>query len=282
MRLWVRLLLFGAAVLAAGVGLWAALRDGSAAGSVTAAGGSGAAASGVVDGFGLGASAELSAPTAAEAPAKTADASVSVVAGAAPGPSGFVGAAAEGSGGSGEAAAESKDSEGLLVAGPKAGVSGCGAGFVAPGDVLVLRAEGFAADAAVSFAGKAVTATGASLPDPAVAATTADDDGAVSVEWSVPGAPAASADAVPRGYAVRASGANAAGGTHTAYVLALIVAYPGTKPCAKPDAATVVLGATVQVDVLANDVAPSGGSLDASSVELPRQRGGTFAADAST
>ena len=163
---------------------------------------------------------------------------------------------------------------------PAHSVAAVGAGS---GGAVTGLQDGIEAGAsAVPASASAGAVPGTGLPDPAVTATTADSDGVIGVEWSVPGAPAAGADAVPRGFAVRASGANAAGGTHTAYVLAPVVAYPGTKPCAKPDAATVVLGATVQVDVLANDVAPSGGSLDASSVELPRQRGGTFTADAST
>ena len=170
----------------------------------------------------------------------------------------------------------------MLFLGRKTEVTGCGSEFAAPGEVLVLRAEGFAADAAVSFEAKAATALGTVLADPVLAGVTADSDGVMTTEWTVPAAPAASVDAVPRGYAMRASGSNSEGGTHTTYMIEPVIAYPGAKPCAKPDTATVSWGSTVQVSLLANDVAPAGGSLDASTVELSRELGGSFTADAAT
>ena len=285
---WTRLMLLGAAVLVSGLGLWASLRSGSAARNVSAIG---AGPNAAVPGLSGEAGSEP--PVGSSLVQKGLERAVPVEAvslvtaatGDVFGSTGFVASVPEGSeesGGGAAGSAESNDSEGVLVFGRKMEIPGCANEFMSPGEVLALGAEGFAANAAVSFAGKAVGLTGTSLVDPVVAAATADSDGVIAVEWSVPDAPAASVDAVPRAYAMRASGSNAAGGTHTAYVLAPVVAYPGTRPCAKADTATVTLGSTVTVDVLANDTAPAGGSLDAMSVELLRPLGGTFAADAVT
>lgn len=178
-------------------------------------------------------------------------------------------------------AAESKDSTGLLVVSRTLAVSGCGAEFVSPGASVQVIADGFAASASVTLEARAASLSGTALPDPVLANATADSQGRVTVDWTVPSAPAAGVDAAPRMYAVRASGANSAGGTHTAYSVAPVIAYPGTTLCAKPDSATTSLGASVRINVLMNDVAPTGGSLDAASVEVRAAAGGVFEADAS-
>ena len=84
----------------------------------------------------------------------------------------------------------------------------------------------------------------------------------------MPQASPAATDAVPRWYFVEASGTAASGGRLTALLPQPIVAYPGTAPCASDDAATTAVGQSVRIAVLGNDVAPTGGSLDAASVRV--------------
>ena len=175
------------------------------------------------------------------------------------------------------AAAQAAGSVGLLLVQPATQVSGCGAPFVSPGGKVTLAAAGFAAGAAVSFTTRAVSLGDAQLTAPVLAAVTANTDGAVNVAWTVPTAPSASVDAAPRAYMVDASGLNSNGGTHSAVMGLPLVAYPATTPCAKDDTAATTLGQSVQIAVLGNDVAPTGGSLNAASVEVRAARGGGFA-----
>ena len=177
-----------------------------------------------------------------------------------------------------ETAAE--PSVGYLVARRVVAVSGCGSPFASPGEQVRLVAEGFAADASVSFTAQAASLGTAAIAVPMLASVTADADGVVDVLWSVPSAPAASVDAAPRGYLVNASGVGPGGGTHSAYMIEPLVAYPATAPCAQADTAATTLGQSVQVQVLSNDTAPTGGSLDASSVEVLTASGGSFSVDA--
>ena len=144
------------------------------------------------------------------------------------------------------------------------------------------------ADSVVSFTvgGASVLDVSASPPITVVSglvipAATADADGAVSVSWSVPAAPAAATDPLPRWYLVKATGTGADGEVLVAYVASPLVAYPGVAPCAVDDAATTTLGNAVRVAVLGNDVAPSGGSLDPGSVRVAPAGGGSFAVDSS-
>ena len=171
---------------------------------------------------------------------------------------------------------------GYLVAQRVVALSGCGSPFVSPGEKVRLVAGGFAAGASVSFAAQAVSLGGTALTAPTLAAVAADADGAVSAAWSVPSAPAVSADAAPRAYVVNASGAGPGGGTRTAYMIEPLVAYPATAPCATADAATTTLGRSVSVAVVSNDTAPSGGTLDAPSVQILDSHGGSFSANAVT
>jgi len=134
----------------------------------------------------------------------------------------------------------------------------------------------------VSLTGHAASLGDTALSTPALADVTADADGVVEVMWSVPAAPDVSVDAVPRGYAIQASGANPAGGTHMARLLAPVVVYPGVSLCAVGDSVSTAVGTAVGVSVLANDVAPSGGSLDKSTVEVRAAAGGVFSVDAGT
>ncbi len=173
-------------------------------------------------------------------------------------------------------------SVGLLLARPATQVAGCGAPFVSPGEQVTLTAAGFAADASVSFTARALSLGDAQLTAPVLAAVTANADGVVDVSWTVPTVPAASVDAAPRAYVIDASGLNSHGGTHSAVMGWPMVAYPAGAPCANDDTAATTFGEPVQVSVLANDTAPTGGSLNAASVEVREARGGDFAVDVTT
>ncbi|MCY4632372.1 MAG: Ig-like domain-containing protein, partial [bacterium] len=158
-------------------------------------------------------------------------------------------------------------------------------GWLAPGDVVELVASGFAAGSVVGFA-----VAGASVLDPAasplrvveglsIPAATADAEGRVSVHWTVPQAPPAATDPLPRWYVIKATGTGADGEASVLYVARPLVAYPAAAPCAADDAASTTLGRAVRVAVLANDTAPAGGSLDRSSVWVQKATGGVFSVD---
>ncbi len=155
--------------------------------------------------------------------------------------------------------------------------SGCGVSFAAPGDQLELTASGFAASSSVTFTVAGAKLSGTALSGLSIPAATTDGDGDLSVVWAVPTAPAAGVDAVPRAYMIEASGTDASSGQVVARLLQPIVAYPGTKPCAVDDAATTTVGRSVRIPLLSNDVAPEGGSLDVTSVQVTPTGGGSFA-----
>ncbi|MDE0133805.1 MAG: calcium-binding protein [Acidimicrobiaceae bacterium] len=174
------------------------------------------------------------------------------------------------------------DSAGLLVAGRAVAASGCGERFVSPGEVLLFAAEGFLANGSVGFVGKWASLSGTSSGDLVVPTAQADADGTVAFSWTVPAAPAVSVDAVPRAYAIQASGPGPAGATRVAYMIEPLVAYPGTPPCAVADGASTMLGVPVRVDVLSNDTAPSGAALDKSTVSVRSAAGGAFSVDSAS
>ena len=153
---------------------------------------------------------------------------------------------------------------------------------MSPGDRVKLLAGGFESGAVVSFSVRGVSLGSAVLGPVSVPDAAADADGFIEVSWSVPDAPASEVDAAPRGYAVDASGVGAGGGTHTAYMVEPLVAYPGAAPCAAADSATTTLGRAVRIPVLANDAAPAGGFLDAAALRVGAATGGSFAVDAGT
>ena len=171
------------------------------------------------------------------------------------------------------------DSLSVLVVRRAVGVSGCGERFVTPGEQLSFATAGFKAGTTVSSTARAVSLGGASTASVDVADRTADADGALEFSWTVPNAPTALVDAAPRAYAIQATGNNPDGGAHTAYMIEPVVAYPATVPCAAADTADATLGQPASISVLDNDVAPTGGVLDASSVEVRAAVGGRFAAD---
>ncbi len=178
------------------------------------------------------------------------------------------------------AAAMASDTVGFLIQRRASSASGCGAAFVSPGEQVALTAGGFAAGATVTFATRAGSLDAAAVAAPALEATTADADGRISVIWTVPAVPDVSADAAPRSFGIEASGVNPSGGAHTARPGLPLVVYPGVVPCAVADAMSTSLGSAVRVDVLANDVAASGGLLDAGSVRVRGAAGGSFSVDA--
>ena len=158
----------------------------------------------------------------------------------------------------------------------------CGVPFTSPGEQLRLRAAGFAAGTSVSFTVRAESFVGTDVAAPTISSVTADTDGTINVMWTVPAAPAASAEAAPRIFWIEATGLNADGGAHSAVPLVPLIAYPGTPPCAAADAVNATLGETVTVSVLANDTAPTGGRLDSTTMRVLATSDKGFAVDTAT
>ncbi len=160
--------------------------------------------------------------------------------------------------------------------------SGCSM-LWSPGERVELAADGFAAGAAVTLSAVGGTlsrrdgsAAGASLGQIVLPSATADSEGRLVAVWTVPAATDAS---TPVWYAVTAEGDAAPGGRVVAGLLEPLVVYPGTQPCPAHDAATTTLGTPVRVDVLADDVAPTGGAFDPASVTVEAAGGGEFTLD---
>lgn len=182
-------------------------------------------------------------------------------------------AASAGCGGSGGSAGGLPAEPAILVARPETPSAPC-ALFV-PGGEVTLLADGFAAFSAVTLSSSGGSMTGRQLPVLAAPSATADADGRLEVSWTVPGAPPAAIDAVPRWYFVEASGTAASGGRLTARLPQPIVAYPGSAPCATDDTAATTVLQVVRIAILANDAPPPGGSLDAASVRVESVYNGT-------
>ena len=157
-------------------------------------------------------------------------------------------------------------------------VSGCGSSFVSPGEQFRLVAEGFAANTAASFNAQAVSLDGTAVAAPILPASAANAHGAIDLLWTIPSA----TGSVPRVYVVDATGLNTDGGSHTAYMIAPLVAYPSIPLCAAADTATTTRGQAVNIAVLSNDTAPTGGSLDVASVRIQGTSDEGFVVDATT
>ena len=157
---------------------------------------------------------------------------------------------------------------------------GCGSPFVVPGESVGLSAGGFAPDSAVSFTARGVTVSGSELPSITIPPTTAGGEGLIDVVWAVPEAPPAEDDPEPRAYIAEAEGIDTSGAALVAYMIEPVVTYPGTPICAVSDSAVTGLGQPVRIPVLANDLAPDGGSLDPASVEPRPVAGGELTVDA--
>ncbi len=98
-------------------------------------------------------------------------------------------------------------------------------------------------------------------------AVKADPEGFLSTTWQIPDAPAGRDG--PMWYRVRAEGEFML--IHQkldAIVEPLIIVYPGVAPCAVGDEATTTVDRPVRVDVLANDIPPTGGTLDPATVTV--------------
>ena len=171
----------------------------------------------------------------------------------------------------------------VLWSRPAAGAaSGCSM-LWSPDERVELATDGFAAGAAVTLSAVGGTlsrrdgsAAGASLSQIVLPSATADSEGHLVAVWTVPEATHAS---TPVWYAATAEGYAAPGGRVVAGLLEPLVVYPGTQPCPAHDAATTSLGVPVRVDVLANDVAPTGGAFDPASVTVEPVGGGEFTLD---
>ena len=148
-----------------------------------------------------------------------------------------------------------------------------------PGGQVTLRANGFAANSTVTLSISGVSATGTQLPAVQAPGATAAADGVLEVAWTVPQAPAAAVDPVPRWYFVEATGTAPSGGALVAVLPQPIVAYPDAAPCAVDDAAATPVGSAVRVAIRANDTAPTGGSLDPTSVRVESVHNGSVVVD---
>ena len=179
-----------------------------------------------------------------------------------------------------ESAPSPEFSVGLMVPRrPTSAGAVCGRPFAVPGETLELAAEGFAPGSAVSILVAGATLGGGALTPPVVPSVTADARGRIAARWTVPSAPPAGQDAVPRLYELAAAGTDAEEGSRVAYLVVPLVAYPGTRPCAVEDQAATGIGESVRIAVLANDVAPQGGSLDPASVQVEPVSKGAFTVD---
>ena len=166
---------------------------------------------------------------------------------------------------------------GVLLVRRQAASAGCL--LYVPGERVTLSAGGFAESSTVSLSAEGVTAAGTALPTIEISAVTSDGEGRIEVGWTVPASPTATVDALPRFYAVTATGPSASGGTFTAVTARPVVAYPAAAPCAADDAASTTLGQAVRTAVLANDTAPYGGSLNPASVHIESASRGTVTVD---
>ena len=145
---------------------------------------------------------------------------------------------------------------------------------LAPGEDVVFSAEGFAPGSLVEVeqVGRTVALVDLSLP--ALGSVRVDAAGRLEFVWTVPQAPPAWLDPLPRGYFVKATGTDASGEVLAARPVSALGVYPGTPPCAVDDAASTTVGQAVRIGVLGNDVAPSGGSLDPASLKFRSVDGG--------
>ncbi|MCY3924466.1 MAG: GDSL-type esterase/lipase family protein [bacterium] len=152
----------------------------------------------------------------------------------------------------------------------------CG-GWRSPGDVVTFVGQGLRPGSVVSLAGAGVSLAGVRLADVVFpASATADSEGRLSVSWTVPSAPAADVDPVPRAYALVASGIGADGGAVELNQPGPLVVYPGQGPCAGADSAATSLGGAVNVPLLGNDTPPAGGSLDPKTIQIRSSPGGSY------
>ena len=151
------------------------------------------------------------------------------------------------------------------------------------GERLELTAEDFAPNSVVKIVVVGVTLLGTAVPLIYLPSVTADAEGRIKTIWMIPdtaGQLEGSESSAPRAYLVLAGGSDAAGGNFVANMFIPLVAYPNSVPCALSDSVVTSLGRSVQIAVLANDIAPEGGTLDPASVEVDPAFGGEFVVNA--
>ena len=159
----------------------------------------------------------------------------------------------------------------------------CSLDLFRSGERLELTAEDFAPNSVVKIVVVGVTLLGTAVPLIYLPSVTADAEGRIKTIWTIPdtaGQLEGSESSVPRAYLVLAGGSDAAGGNFVANMFIPLVAYPNGVPCALGDSVVTSLGRSVQIAVLANDIAPEGGTLDPASVEVDPAFGGEFVVNA--
>ena len=142
--------------------------------------------------------------------------------------------------------------------------------FLRPNSTAALSVVG----GRVSRGGESVA--GGELAPRELPAAQADPEGFLSTTWRIPEAPEGHDG--PMWYQVTATGELML--THQkldAKVVLPIVAYPEVAPCALNDEATTTVDRPVRVDVLANDIPPTGGTLDPATVTVISAWKGEFA-----
>lgn len=152
----------------------------------------------------------------------------------------------------------------------------CSLDLFRSGERLELTAEGFAPNSVVKIVVGGVTLLGTAVPTIYLPSVTADAEGRIKTIWTIPDTTGQLESSVPRAYLVLAGGSDADGGNFVANMFIPLVAYPNGVPCALGDSVVTSLGRSVQIDVLANDIAPEGGTLDPASVEVDPAFGGEF------
>jgi len=158
------------------------------------------------------------------------------------------------------------------------GKSDCNASLLVFGDRLELSAEGFAPNSVVklSAAGKTVSALPLSPTVTMLPSVTADVEGRIKTVWTIPDAPESQEGSAPRLYLVMAGGTDVAGDALAAVSFIPIVTYPAIKPCARDDSVATSLSRSIRIPILANDIAPQGGTLNPASVKVDPVYGGDF------
>lgn len=125
--------------------------------------------------------------------------------------------------------------------------------------------------------------SGTALPPIYLPSVTADGEGRIKTTWTIPdtaGQLEGLESSVPRAYLALAGGSDAAGGNLVANMFVPFVAYPDNVPCALGDSVATSMGRSVRIAVLANDIAPEGGTLDPASVSVNPAFNGEFVVNA--
>lgn len=159
----------------------------------------------------------------------------------------------------------------------------CSLDLFRSGERLEFSAEDFAPNSAVQIWVLGATMLGTALPPIYLPSVTADGEGRIKTTWTIPdtaGQLEGLESSVPRAYLALAGGSDAAGGNLVANMFVPFVAYPDNVPCALGDSVVTGMGRSVRIAVLANDIAPEGGTLDPASVSVNSAFNGEFVVNA--